>query len=166
MVAMWKTRHGIFVAVHPRPVNRSRLPLRCRRNAPKISAAPMIRQYNDHAANERTYLAWLRTGIAIIAFGFVLERFDIFLHTIAHSLDVIPAQGFHGGREAGIALVVVGLFTIAVAMQRFAATERQISSESTESYSPRSALWLGALMLALGIFILIYISRLLLASNP
>jgi Domain of unknown function (DUF202) len=30
----------------------------------------MIRGYSDHAANERTFLAWLRTGIAVIAFGF------------------------------------------------------------------------------------------------
>jgi putative membrane protein len=27
----------------------------------------MIRDYSDHAANERTFLAWLRTGIAVIA---------------------------------------------------------------------------------------------------
>jgi Domain of unknown function (DUF202) len=31
----------------------------------------MIRGYSDHAANERTFLAWLRTSIAVIAFGFV-----------------------------------------------------------------------------------------------
>jgi len=31
----------------------------------------MIRDYSDHSANERTFLAWVRTGIAIIAFGFV-----------------------------------------------------------------------------------------------
>jgi hypothetical protein len=30
----------------------------------------MIRGYSDRAANERTFLAWLRTGIAVIAFGF------------------------------------------------------------------------------------------------
>jgi putative membrane protein len=35
--------------------------------------------FSDHAANERTFLAWLRTGIAIIAFGFVVEKFNIFL---------------------------------------------------------------------------------------
>jgi uncharacterized membrane protein YidH (DUF202 family) len=35
----------------------------------------MIRGYSDHAANERTFLAWVRTGIAVIAFGFVIEKF-------------------------------------------------------------------------------------------
>ena len=38
----------------------------------------MIRGYSDHAANERTFLAWLRTSIAVIAFGFVVEKFNLF----------------------------------------------------------------------------------------
>jgi len=43
----------------------------------------MIRRYSDHAANERTFLAWVRTAIAVMAFGFVIERFDLFLQAIA-----------------------------------------------------------------------------------
>ena len=39
----------------------------------------MIKRYSDHAANERTFLAWVRTAIAVMAFGFVIERFDLFL---------------------------------------------------------------------------------------
>jgi putative membrane protein len=39
----------------------------------------MISGYSDHAANERTFLAWVRTGIAMIAFGFVIEKFNLFL---------------------------------------------------------------------------------------
>ena len=34
----------------------------------------MLRGYSDHAANERTFLAWVRTGIAVIAFGFVIRK--------------------------------------------------------------------------------------------
>ncbi len=37
----------------------------------------------SHMANERTFLAWSRTGIALLAFGFVIERFEIFLHHLA-----------------------------------------------------------------------------------
>lgn len=33
----------------------------------------------SHMANERTFLAWSRTSISLLAFGFVIERFDIFL---------------------------------------------------------------------------------------
>ncbi|MGN6451789.1 MAG: YidH family protein [Steroidobacteraceae bacterium] len=35
----------------------------------------MIDRYSDHAANERTFLAWIRTGIAVIAFGLLIEKF-------------------------------------------------------------------------------------------
>src|SRR5258707_13898421 len=51
---------------------------------PKQSTRPlMIRGYSDHAANERTFLAWVRTGIAVIAFGFVIEKFNLFVLTMA-----------------------------------------------------------------------------------
>lgn len=126
----------------------------------------MIKQYNDHAANERTYLAWLRTGIAIIAFGFVLERFDIFLHTIVKTLGTGGADHVsHGGREAGLALVVVGLITLAAATWRFAATSRKISDEQVIAYDPRSAMRLGILIIALGLFVLAYMARLLFATQ-
>jgi putative membrane protein len=37
----------------------------------------MIQNFADHSANERTFLAWVRTAIAVMAFGFVVERFDL-----------------------------------------------------------------------------------------
>lgn len=46
----------------------------------------MISRYSDHAANERTYLAWVRTAIAVMAFGFLVEKFDLFLEMAARSL--------------------------------------------------------------------------------
>src|ERR1700732_506234 len=39
----------------------------------------MIANYTDHAANERTLLAWIRTGLAVIAFGFFLVKLNIFV---------------------------------------------------------------------------------------
>jgi putative membrane protein len=54
----------------------------------------MIPRFSDHATNERTYLAWVRTAIAVMAFGFLLERFDIFLSYASHAADqAIP--GLH-----------------------------------------------------------------------
>ena len=38
----------------------------------------MIKQYRDHTANERTYLAWIRTAITIMAFGILIEKIDLF----------------------------------------------------------------------------------------
>ena len=45
----------------------------------KPSKAPDRR---DHMANERTFLAWVRTSIAIMAFGFVVEKFALFIREI------------------------------------------------------------------------------------
>ncbi len=37
----------------------------------------MIANYTNHAANERTFLAWIRTGLAVAAFGFFLVKLDV-----------------------------------------------------------------------------------------
>lgn len=39
----------------------------------------MIKNFSDHMANERTFLAWVRTSIAVMAFRFLVERFDLFI---------------------------------------------------------------------------------------
>ena len=51
----------------------------------------MIRGYSDHAANERTFLAWLHTSIAVIAFGFVIEKFNLFVLTLLNAASVDEA---------------------------------------------------------------------------
>ena len=57
----------------------------------------MIRDYSDHAANERTFLAWLRTGIAVIAFGFVIEKFNLFVLAMLNATQ--PGAAAHAELE-------------------------------------------------------------------
>jgi putative membrane protein len=100
----------------------------------------MIRGYSDHAANERTFLAWVRTGIAVIAFGFVIEKFNLFLLTMAsvtlpeagHRLQL---EGLSGplGRYDGLALILVGLALIVVAAVRFIRTARMLDDQEIHS---------------------------------
>ena len=42
-------------------------------------------QFRDLAANERTVLAWIRTGIALMAFGFAIARFGLFLREMSQA---------------------------------------------------------------------------------
>ena len=67
----------------------------------------MIKNFSDHSANERTFLAWVRTSIAVMAFGFLVEKFDLFLQMAAPSLAgralSVPGQRF--GDVAGLALI-------------------------------------------------------------
>ncbi len=42
----------------------------------------MIANYTDHAANERTFLAWIRTGLAVAAFGFFLVKLNVLVDAV------------------------------------------------------------------------------------
>jgi putative membrane protein len=86
----------------------------------------MIRGYTDHSANERTFLAWVRTGVAVTAFGFLVERFKLFLPSpaaasMADSGVPLPLEGFLSavGRYDGFALAVLGMAVIIIAAVRF-----------------------------------------------
>ena len=103
----------------------------------------MIRGYSDHAANERTFLAWVRTGIAVIAFGLVIEKFNLFLQTLAAStLFGSEPQGRLRrlseplGRYEGLALIVGGTLLIMLASARFVRTARRL--DAPEEHEPRS----------------------------
>jgi putative membrane protein len=91
----------------------------------------MIKNFSDHAANERTFLAWVRTAIAVMAFGFIVEKFDLFLEIAAPSLvgrTLLP-PGQRLGNIAGLVLIGMGTLMVAISAVRFLVTERRIDSE-------------------------------------
>jgi putative membrane protein len=103
----------------------------------------MIPGYSDHAANERTFLAWVRTGIAVIAFGFVIEKFNLFVLVMASSASVDAAHRLELrrrsgplGRYDGLALMFGGLALIVVATARFVRTG--VLLDDSEAYSASS----------------------------
>jgi putative membrane protein len=87
-----------------------------------------IRNYTDHAANERTFLAWVRTAIALMGFGFVVERFDLFLRAspIVVASHTTSSHNLRLGELAGLALMAAGLTVLLVSIARFIATARWI----------------------------------------
>jgi putative membrane protein len=102
----------------------------------------MIRGYSDHAANERTFLAWVRTGIAVIALGFVIEKFNLFVLTVASSTSAEVAHRLQLeklssplGRYGGHALIFGGLALIVVATARFVRTGRLLDEPEVHSAS-------------------------------
>jgi putative membrane protein len=123
---------------------------------------PMIKNFSDHAANERTFLAWVRTAIAVMAFGFIVEKFDLFLEIAAPSLvgrTLLP-PGQRMGNFAGLALIVMGTVMVAVAAVRFLVTERRIESEEVHRGSgSRFDIALALLLVMLGCFLVVYLSH-------
>lgn len=84
----------------------------------------------NHMANERTFLAWCRTGISLIVFGFVIERFDILLRE-----SVLAAPGglqrhadLPGAHLMGMVALGLGVLIIFLAGWRFFYLRRHINN--------------------------------------
>ncbi|MGA7328640.1 MAG: DUF202 domain-containing protein [Rhodomicrobium sp.] len=99
----------------------------------------MIRNFTEHAANERTFLAWVRTGIAIIAFGFVIEKFNLFIMALAASASpeagkAIRADRFSGpiGHYEGIIFMIIGVLLLGLGSWRFMREKRLIDDPAPQ----------------------------------
>ena len=122
----------------------------------------MIKNFSDHAANERTFLAWVRTAIAVLAFGFLVEKFDLFLAIAAPSLAgrqvSVPGQKF--ANFVGLSLIVVGTGMVAVAGIRFLQIAKQIDDpRALPGTGSRLDLALAALLVLLGCALFFYLSH-------
>ena len=120
-----------------------------------------IKGFSDHAANERTFLAWVRTGIAIMAFGFLVERFDIFLKIAASSRGQRPHAIIHQpfGNIAGLCLIMAGAALIFLSALRFKRNAKALdSSEVQPSPGIRLDITLSTMLVVLGIALVIYLA--------
>lgn len=115
----------------------------------------MIQSFSDHAANERTFLAWVRTGIAVIALGFVIEKFNLFVLTLARTAGVgngLRLERLSGslGRYEGVAFIAGGILLIVLATARFARTTVLIDDTTTHpAGSVRAELIVSAALIVL-----------------
>jgi putative membrane protein len=88
---------------------------------------PDDKKATEHLANERTFLAWVRTSIAIISLGFVVARFGLWLRELTGRVS--PGPPIHGsGLSApiGIGMIVLGGALSLLAAWRFHVVNRQI----------------------------------------
>jgi putative membrane protein len=121
----------------------------------------MIERYTNHAANERTFLAWVRTSIAIMAFGFLVEKFDLFLEFASKSLAArMPSVGGQLiGNIAGLLLIALGGVMMVLAIIRFRRTAIDIDSAETRPGSgDRMDVILAMLLVILGATLFVYLS--------
>ncbi len=119
----------------------------------------------NHLANNRTFLAWVRTSLGIMAFGFVIERFNLFTKQISHALTYIaPTQTIlksfiPNGNSSylGALLVIVGVIICLLAFIQFLQDQKKIEAEN---YHPSNWLYalLTTLILLIGIFLAFYLN--------
>jgi putative membrane protein len=82
---------------------------------------PVIDRQREHQANERTFLAWLRTSIALIGFGIAIARFGLFLRQIQVAVTQKPTvtNPIFNSENLGVSLVIFGIVAIALAVWRY-----------------------------------------------
>ncbi|MEA3411646.1 MAG: DUF202 domain-containing protein [Pseudomonadota bacterium] len=119
----------------------------------------MIENFTNHAANERTYLAWIRTAIAIMALGFVIEKFDLFLKYLSSEIGAGEAPaGSLSAEIVGLVLILLSLGIVSGATARFLHLRRRIDDPAPKAYASSLAGIILALMLTfIGVFVLTFL---------
>ena len=114
-----------------------------------------------HMANERTFLAWIRTSIGIMAFGFVVQKFALFTKQMALIIGrpatgetLLPAHGYSA--LMGIFLVALGAAMSALAFVKYMKVKKQIDEDTWHHSSSLNALLTFAILMV-GILLVIYL---------
>lgn len=109
-------------------------------------------------AAERTLLAWIRTGLAMMGFGFVVARFGLFLREVASVQGARVPQHLGLSLWAGTALLMLGVIVNVFAVAKHWKTIRRLESGEPIPFRPLSLGSVVALLLALlGLFMAIYL---------
>ena len=91
---------------------------------PDLHASINPNRARDHLANERTFLAWVRTGAAIVVFGFAIGRFSIALRQLT-ALEGHPIHRAGISVWMGAASIVLGVVLVVAGLFRYRKTRRR-----------------------------------------
>ena len=127
----------------------------------------MIPRFTDHAANERTYLAWVRTAITVMAFGFLIERFDIFLGYASRASGApLPHLHVRASEWLGLVLLLFGAAIVLLGSLRFQHNRKAIDAEACMPHGgTRLERTLSALLIAMAVFLVVYVAQQVIALS-
>lgn len=124
-------------------------------NPPPNIQAELARERN-RAAAERTLMAWIRTSLALIGFGFGIDRIIVAIHGLYPAESIRPVQL---SRILGLAYIALGLYAMVVAAIEHQQELRLIQRQGNYFYRPRRSLGLtvAIAMMGIGLFAMISI---------
>ena len=102
------------------------------------------RHVSDHLANERTFLAWIRTSIAVMTLGIAINRFSLFLAEIHQVVPEVRQLANRHVEKLGIGLVVLGIVLLCGAIGHYLHVGRMIESGA---YHPANRLVIATAVL-------------------
>jgi putative membrane protein len=108
-------------------------------------------------AAERTLLAWVRTGLALMGFGFVVARFGLFLRELAEARGGPVPEGHGGSAWIGVGLVVLGVGVLAGAGWRHHRYAAALDRGETTAPGPGFGLAVTAVLAAAGVGLAAYL---------
>lgn len=117
------------------------------------------KKINDHLANERTFLAWIRTSIAIMGFGFIVFKFSLFVRQISLMIGEhtsLPPTVYSSA--IGIVLVILGMLVTLLAFFTYLKTKKQIETEQYNGNSP-SVLIITVFIVLISVVLIAYLLK-------
>ena len=129
-------------------------------DAPTTDAPPRNvgedKKATEHLANERTFLAWVRTSIAIISLGFVVAKFGVWLERMPGASTVSPVHGSGWSMPIGAGMMIAGALLCILAAWHHRRTTHQIEQgKVTPAYA--LVVLVGGLVTLLATVMIIYL---------
>lgn len=123
-------------------------------NHRKSAASP-----NDHLANERTFLAWIRTGIGIMGFGFVVVKFSLFMKQVTAVLgNEMHLHQTGDSRVIGIFIVALGTCVVIFSYLSYMNTKKQLD-EGRYDHSTLFVRIITIMICFVSILLLVYLMK-------
>jgi putative membrane protein len=122
------------------------------------SSSPRQSTPTDYLAAERTFLSWIRTGLSLMGFGFIVARFGLFLHELHLVEPKAPMRTYGLSLWFGTALIALGVIVNVASAIHHVRLVRELKRGGTAFQSPsRTAIVVAAALAVLGLVMAAYL---------
>lgn len=122
----------------------------------KLNEINSIDRSRERLANERTFLAWIRTSIALMGFGFVIMKFNLFLKQLSFLIDATALPENAPSANVGVVMVAIGVVIALLAFLQYKKKDKQLQNNCFTS-STTLSLFVMLIMVIGGIFLIAFL---------